>query len=90
MMTERLDTQQFAATMRGLADRYSDRIDDGERRFVASAAGAGEWAEALEQLAAGLARQSATITAVERKELVGLFHATGADLTVLDTVTVET
>ena len=88
-MTDRVDSEEFAATMRGLAGHYGDRLDDGERRFVASAAGAGEWVEALEQLAAGLGRQSAAITAEERKELVELFRASGADLTVLDGVTVR-
>lgn len=88
-MTGRVDTQEFAATMRGLADRYGDRIDDGERRFVASATGAGEWVEALEQLAAGLARAAATITPVERNDLAELFEIAGADLAVLDDVTVH-
>lgn len=88
-MTDRVDSEQFAAIMRRLADRYGDRLDHGERRFVASATGAGEWVEALEQLAAGLARKSATITSDEQKELVELFGASGADLTVLDGVTVQ-
>lgn len=88
-MTGRVDTEEFASAMRGLTDRYGDRIDDGERRFVVSATGAGEWVEALEQLAAGLARASATITTVERRDLVELFEVAGADLAVLDDVIVR-
>lgn len=88
MDAERVDSEEFAEVMRGLADRYGDRVSDGERRFVASAAGAGEWIEALEQLAAGLARTSATITRAERGELAGLFSAADADISLLDDVPV--
>jgi hypothetical protein len=56
---------------------------------VKSAADAGEWAEALEQLAAGLVHSSATVTRTERRALADLFAAAQADVEVLDEVVVQ-
>jgi hypothetical protein len=79
----------FIEAVRALPNRFADRLSDTDRRWVESAAEAGEWTEALEQLAAGFVHREATITTVERKELVGLFQTAHADIGVLDEVTTE-
>lgn len=87
-MTDTTDAA-FIDAVRGLADRFGERLSDTDKRWVASAADAGEWTEALEQLAAGLVHRSADITTAERDELAALFQAARADLDVLDEVSLR-
>lgn len=79
----------FIEAVRALPKQFADRLNDTDRRWVESAAEGGEWAEALEQLAAGFVHRDATITPAERKSLVGLFTTAHADVGVLDEVAVQ-
>lgn len=77
---------EFIEAVRGLADRFAGRLSNTDAGWVRSAAEAGEWAEALEQLAAGFVHAETSITTAERDELAGLFQTASADLEVLDEV----
>jgi hypothetical protein len=61
----------------GLPDRFTGRLCPQAAADVRDAARAGEWAEALEVLSAGLINRKAQVSAAEIDELGALFAAAG-------------
>jgi len=66
-----------------LPDRFAGRLEPATFNQVRSAARAGEWGEAVDNLIAGLAEARAVVTPAERDELRTLLDAMGlpTDLT---------
>lgn len=80
------DSPEFHDAIDQVPDRFAERLDAEGLDVVRDALEAGEWAYALEELAARLVHAGATITRVERHQLAELFRASNADLAVLDEV----
>jgi hypothetical protein len=60
-----------------LPDRFAARLEPATFNQVRSAARAGEWGEAVDNLIAGLAETQAAVTAAERDELRSLLDVMG-------------
>ena len=65
----------IGARINALPDRFTGRLDPQAVGDVCHAARAGEWAEALEVLSAGLINRKAQLSAAELDELAALFAA---------------
>ena len=65
----------IGARIDALPDRFTGRLDPQAVGDVCHAARAGEWAEALEVLSAGLINRKAQLSAAELNELAALFAA---------------
>jgi hypothetical protein len=71
----RTESQKLAETMRRLPGHYADRIASRALRRITSAAAAGQWERAVDQLITALRFGSAPVTAGERDELHAVLQA---------------
>lgn len=81
--------ENFMDAVEALPARYESRIDADGKRLVKSAIGAGEWREALSELAARLYLAGSSVTKAERDDLRGLFETAGLDSKAVDALTVS-
>ena len=72
-----MNETEMAERVNALPDRYAERIELATFSQVRSAARAGEWGEAVDNLIAGLAETRAEVTRAERDELCSLLDAMG-------------
>jgi len=72
-----------------LPDRFAGRLEPATFSQVRSAARAGEWGEAVDNLIAGLAETRAVVTAAERDELRALLAAMGLPTDLTDGLNVQ-
>jgi hypothetical protein len=63
------EQRELAATMRGLSSRFADRLSAGVLERITSAAAAGRWEEAVDELVTALYARAETLTAAEGEEL---------------------
>lgn len=76
--------EEFMDAVEALPGRYASRIDADGQRLVNSAIGAGEWGEALSELAARLHLAGSAVTKAERDELRSLFEMAGLNIGQVD------
>lgn len=81
--------EKFMDAVEALPGRYASRIDADGQRLVSSAIGAGEWREALSELAARLYLAGSSVTKAERDDLRGLFETAGLETTAVDALIVS-
>lgn len=85
-----MDDRELANRVVALPDRFADRLDERGLRFARSAAGAGEWGEAVDLIVAGLVKTAAPVTVAERDDLLHLVEAMQLKTTdPLDNLTVQ-
>ena len=72
-----------------LPDRFAGRLEPATFNQVRSAARAGEWGEAVDNLIAGLAETRAVVTAAERDELRALLAAMGLPADLADGLNIQ-
>jgi len=72
-----------------LPDRFAGRFEPATFNQVRSAARAGEWGEAVDNLIAGLAEVRAVVTPAERDELRTLLDAMGLPTDLTDGLNVQ-
>jgi hypothetical protein len=84
-----MDDHELSRRAKALPDRFDGRGNPDWLNFAKSALQAGEWAEGLEILSAGLANDRVPITSDERDELAALFDAIGEPAVSLDTLRVQ-
>jgi hypothetical protein len=68
---------EIMTRVNALPDRFAGRLTSEGLADVRDAARAGEWAEALDVLIAGLIKGNAMVSLAERDELAALLEATG-------------
>ena len=72
-----MDDNEMMDRVNALPDRFASRLERATFNQVRSAARAGEWGEAVDNLIAGLAETRAVVTVAERDELRTLLDAMG-------------
>jgi hypothetical protein len=70
-----MDHQELARAIRGLPDRYRDRIPASTLRQVIDAASTGRWENAVDRLIVSLYAHAETVTTAERKDLRTMLEA---------------
>jgi hypothetical protein len=84
-----VDDNEMMDRVNALPDRFAGRLDPATFGQVRSAARAGEWGEAVDNLIAGLAETRAVVTAAERDELRALLAAMGLPTDLTDGLNVQ-
>lgn len=84
-----MDRSELSRRAKALPDRFADRLDPTGLRHVREDLGAGEWAEGLDNLIAGLANLNAPVTPEERDELAALLEAINLPTDPLSALTVH-
>ncbi|MBX6766051.1 MAG: hypothetical protein IRY90_02665 [Actinomadura rubrobrunea] len=69
--------RRLERTLRGLPDRYHDRLGPEALRHVVGAAAGGRWDKAVDHLVMSLYLRDAPLTAAERQELCAVLRALG-------------
>lgn len=72
-----MDIRDFNASGRDIVARLAPRIDPEQARFIEEDAGAGEWENALTNLAASLIRHRVPISRSDRDDLTRLLDELG-------------
>lgn len=72
-----MNQSEIMTRVNALPGRFAGRISPEGLADVHDAARAGEWAEALDVLLAGLVKSNAPVSPAERDELATLLEATG-------------
>ena len=84
-----MDDNEMMDRVNALPDRFAGRLEPATFNQVRSAARAGEWGEAVDNLIAGLAETRAVVTAAERDELSSLLAAMGLPTDLTDGLNVQ-
>jgi hypothetical protein len=84
-----VDDNEMMDRVNALPNRFAGRLEPATFNQVRSAARAGEWGEAVDNLIAGLAETRAVVTAAERHELRALLAAMGLPTDLTDGLNVQ-
>jgi hypothetical protein len=84
-----VDDNEMMDRVNALPDRFAGRLEHATFNQVRSAARAGEWGEAVDNLIAGLAETRAVVTTAERDELRTLLQAMGLPTDLTDGLNVQ-
>jgi hypothetical protein len=84
-----VDDNEMMDRVNALPDRFAGRLERATFNQVRSAARAGEWGEAVDNLIAGLAETRAVMTTAERDELRTLLQAMGLPTDLTDGLNVQ-
>jgi thioredoxin-like negative regulator of GroEL len=84
-----MNENEMMDRVNALPDRFAARLEPATFKQVRSAARAGEWGEAVDNLIAGLAETQAAVTTAERDELCALLDAMGLPTDITDGLTLQ-
>jgi hypothetical protein len=84
-----VDDNEMMDRVNALPNQFAGRLEPATFNQVRSAARAGEWGEAVDNLIAGLAETRAVVTAAERHELRALLAAMGLPTDLTDGLNVQ-